>query len=221
MNKLLNNCLSIRKSVQIRTKFTKSDLHVVLLKDVPELGTAGEIILAKRGFARNFLVPNKLAYYIPRFKGKPILPDNWTAPVVIDKSWIEVITPAIVTVPYDDKLANMSVRRIYTGPSSTSTQTPESLPESELRNALAKLGALTFERVPIDSDSTNIFGSVTNADVSNLLQDQFKLIVPKEAIVMDKVKTLGIHPIQIQFSIDLEPIKLDIEVIEQPDDDEI
>ncbi|KAI8896110.1 hypothetical protein BC833DRAFT_598884 [Globomyces pollinis-pini] len=221
MNKLLNNCLSIRKFVQIRTKFTKSDLHVVLLKDVPELGTTGEIILAKRGFARNFLVPNKLAYYIPRFKGKPILPDNWTAPVVIDKSWIEVITPAIVTVPYDDKLANMSVRRIYTGPSSTSTQTLESLPESELRNALAKLGALTFERVPIDSDSTNIFGSVTNADVSNLLQDQFKLIVPKEAIVMDKVKTLGIHPIQIQFSIDLEPIKLDIEVIEQPDDDEI
>ena len=36
------------------------DLKVFLLKDVDKVGMAGEIIKAKEGYARNYLIPKKL-----------------------------------------------------------------------------------------------------------------------------------------------------------------
>lgn len=37
-------------------------MQVVLRQDVEKLGTAGEVVSVKDGYARNFLVPRKLAY---------------------------------------------------------------------------------------------------------------------------------------------------------------
>lgn len=36
-------------------------MEVILTKDVERIGKAGQVIKAKDGFARNFLIPNKLA----------------------------------------------------------------------------------------------------------------------------------------------------------------
>ena len=36
-------------------------MDVILLKDVENLGTAGDVVKVKPGFARNFLVPNGIA----------------------------------------------------------------------------------------------------------------------------------------------------------------
>ena len=36
-------------------------IPVILMQDMAERGTVGEIIEVKRGFARNFLIPRKMA----------------------------------------------------------------------------------------------------------------------------------------------------------------
>jgi len=36
-------------------------MEVILLKDIPSLGQAGEIVRVKDGYARNYLIPKKLA----------------------------------------------------------------------------------------------------------------------------------------------------------------
>ena len=36
-------------------------MKVILLQDVPEIGTAGQIVEVKRGHARNYLLPRRLA----------------------------------------------------------------------------------------------------------------------------------------------------------------
>ena len=40
-----------------------STLRVILLEDLPGRGKAGEEVEVKRGFARNFLIPQKKAVY--------------------------------------------------------------------------------------------------------------------------------------------------------------
>ncbi len=37
-------------------------MEVILTKDVPKLGKLGQVVKVKDGFARNFLVPRKIAY---------------------------------------------------------------------------------------------------------------------------------------------------------------
>ncbi len=37
-------------------------MNVILCKDVANLGKAGDVVKVKDGFARNFLIPNKLVY---------------------------------------------------------------------------------------------------------------------------------------------------------------
>ena len=37
-------------------------MEVILGKDVPKVGRIGDVVRVKEGFARNFLLPNKLAY---------------------------------------------------------------------------------------------------------------------------------------------------------------
>lgn len=36
-------------------------MKVILQKDVPDLGVGGEVVVVKNGFARNYLIPKKLA----------------------------------------------------------------------------------------------------------------------------------------------------------------
>jgi len=36
-------------------------MRVILREDIPKLGEAGEVVTVKRGYARNYLIPNKLA----------------------------------------------------------------------------------------------------------------------------------------------------------------
>lgn len=38
-----------------------SSIRVVLLSDLPKKGGKGEVVKVARGFARNFLIPNKIA----------------------------------------------------------------------------------------------------------------------------------------------------------------
>ncbi len=56
-------CQASFKTVN-RTAFVSrwgSTLRVLLLKNLENYGTAGEVVDVKRGYARNFLIPRKIA----------------------------------------------------------------------------------------------------------------------------------------------------------------
>ena len=50
----------------------KRNVHVVLTKDVAKLGSSGEIIRVRPGYARNFLLPRGLAFIASRANVKRI-----------------------------------------------------------------------------------------------------------------------------------------------------
>jgi hypothetical protein len=57
--------------------------------------------------ARNSLIPKKLAYYLPRIRGKVVLPENWVEKKKINTENLELITPAIILQEY--KPTNVTV----------------------------------------------------------------------------------------------------------------
>jgi hypothetical protein len=59
-----------------RFKFTKAKTHLILLTD-SSLGKKGDIITSEQEIARNLLVPLQLAYYVPRVRGKALLPPGY------------------------------------------------------------------------------------------------------------------------------------------------
>lgn len=166
-------------------------MHLVLLEDVNGLGITGDIVLADRSYARNYLVPFKKAYYVPMFLGKPILPDGWVKPVTADLEYAELITPAIVNVPYSEN-------------DSAEPGVKEILSTEELKQKLESVGLLEFSRVLIQADSDKIFGSVSGMDISQLLKSQFGLEVGIET----RLKTIGKH--QVNVSVGDDTVTLDI-----------
>ena len=165
----------------------------------------GDIVLSNLSQARNWLIPSRLAYYIPRFKGKPILPDNWTAPKKLEEGELEFITPAIVTVPYNEKAPSQGV-------ATSSKGIPSAISELELRNILETMPEpLSFVRVRISPESTRVFGSVTPQDIAAAFQERFNLSIPKEAIT-GRLKDIGVHNVLVSFSEGIEPIEIKVAI---------
>lgn len=50
-----------------------SQVQVVILKDVPNLGKVGDTVQVKLGYARNFLLPQGLATEVGSLKAKEVL----------------------------------------------------------------------------------------------------------------------------------------------------
>ncbi|TPX43111.1 hypothetical protein SeLEV6574_g05242 [Synchytrium endobioticum] len=92
-----------------RCKFKKADTHVYLLKAVDGLGERGDIVEVGLGHARNYLVPFKLAYYVPRLRGKAVLPSDWKPNAQTSQDDIAEITPAIWSDTSEIKSTEKSV----------------------------------------------------------------------------------------------------------------
>jgi ribosomal protein L9 len=73
----------------------------------PQIMAKREILLPAKvsfanlvGFARNFLIPKQYAYYVPRYRGKPILPQDWKPAVKTRQNF--KITPAFAVKDYQE-----------------------------------------------------------------------------------------------------------------------
>jgi large subunit ribosomal protein L9 len=47
-------------------------MKVILRKDIETLGNIGDIVDVKEGYARNFLIPRKIAYNCPQWESEGI-----------------------------------------------------------------------------------------------------------------------------------------------------
>jgi ribosomal protein L9 len=159
---------------------------MVLLEDVQGMGSQGDIVMANLSHARNYLVPFKKAYYVPRRMGKPILPDGWTVPVKESETILEPITPAVVYVPYTEKSTGAL----------ESVENDVLMTDQDIRTKLATI-TLVFSRVLIHQDTDKIFGSVNAADIQTELQEKYGIELDKESIDC-RLKTIGNHKVTMQ-----------------------
>ncbi|KAJ3218221.1 hypothetical protein HDU67_006330 [Dinochytrium kinnereticum] len=176
------------------------DIHLILKKDVKGLGKEGDIVLTTTKMARNYLVPFKLAYYVPRSGGKPILPEGWQPPVKKDDSLPDLILPAIFEAAADFSGRSKKAKT----PAKESTQSP--------LVSLTDIKELRFTRPVIVPGESRIFGSVSSDDIVTRLREEYKITVDKSAITLmagPRIKELGPH----QISIAVGAGKVELEVI--------
>ncbi|KAJ3241182.1 hypothetical protein HDU81_001578 [Chytriomyces hyalinus] len=171
--------------------FRKPDIHVLLHQNVPGLGVKGEIVQASLGLARNYLVPFKLAYYVPKLKGKPILPTNWQRKDDLGKDAIQTVLPAFFnpTTVSQASIANP-------------LQSKKAAAKLEGATALSQIVSLQFKRPLIDPKGRRTFGSVSPDDIVALLRDTHGISVDKADVVIEggRIKETGEHQISIRSS---------------------
>ncbi|KAJ3332000.1 hypothetical protein HDU76_001616 [Blyttiomyces sp. JEL0837] len=201
--------------------FRKPDIHVLLKENVPGLGdkggfdstfhihqvqsinnfavvwlhSTGEIVLASLGQARNYLIPFKLAYYVPRSKRLPILPEGWKPKENLSGKKNIVVLP----VGFDASLLSPTSPTLMSAIASKTSTKKKAIEIDGV--ALSAIKELTFFRPLIDPKSQRTFGSVSAEDISAMLRDSHGLVVERSAISIDapngKIKEIGKHVITI------------------------
>lgn len=133
-------------------------MKVILKQDVPDLGTAGQVIEVKAGYGRNFLFPRNMA--IPATKG------------------------SLNAIGEVKKQAEMRNKKF--------------LKEAEgVKDRIEKL-SLTTEVLVGEEDK--VFGSVTSADIAELLQKE-GITVDKRMIELESpIKVLGVYTVPVKVA---------------------
>ena len=129
-------------------------MKVILLQDVKGQGKKGQLIDVSDGYARNFLLPRKLAQ--------------------------EATADNVNTMKMNDKAAQEKRQR-----------------EREAALALSKvLKEMTLVVTAKGGGAGRLFGSVTNAEISDALAKQHKIELDKRKIVVkDPIKNVGTYTV--------------------------
>ena len=129
-------------------------MKVILLQDVKGQGKKGQLIDVSDGYARNFLLPRKLAQ--------------------------EATADNVNTMKMNDKAAQEKRQR-----------------EREAALALSKvLKDMTLVVTAKGGGAGRLFGSVTNAEISDALAKQHKIELDKRKIVVkDPIKNVGTYTV--------------------------
>ena len=125
-------------------------MKVILLQDVKGKGKKGQMIEASDGYARNYLLPRKMA--------------------------IEATADNINTMKMNDKAkAEQAARE-----------------KAQAQETAQKLKDVTVEIKAKSGNGGRLFGSITSAEVSEALKQQFGIIIDKKKIVQDEpIKSFG------------------------------
>ena len=167
------------------SKFRKPDVHVYLLQDVDNVGKKGEIILVPSESARQYYLPFKLAYYVPRDMGKPILPDNW-APIESATIQFEKILPVFGIEGYTEEEVEQDVKTV-------DNKLIEAIHLSNYTK-LKDLTDLEFCKSCIESGQgiKKIYGSVNVDDIIQEISRLYDVSIDKSQVFLkDKIKTTG------------------------------
>jgi large subunit ribosomal protein L9 len=136
-------------------------MKVILRQDVPELGTAGQVIEVKAGYGRNFLIPRNLA--IPATKGS---------------------LSAIGEVKKQSEIRAKKLRK-----------------EADVvKDRIEKL-SLTTEVLVGDEDK--VFGSVTSADITELLKKEGVTVDKRMVELENPIKALGVYTVPVKVAKDV------------------
>ncbi|MFH1220553.1 MAG: 50S ribosomal protein L9 [Candidatus Eisenbacteria bacterium] len=137
-------------------------MELILLEDVKDLGKRGERIAVKDGFARNYLLPRKLAL--------PATPRG-----------VKMLEQA-------EKMRTVREIKVHRE-------------AEELAKALNKVSCTAEVQAGEDD---RVFGSVTSADVGELLKAQGFDIDKRKIVIDEPLKALGVYTITVRLHADVE-----------------
>ncbi len=219
-----------------RTKFRKPDVHVYLKQDVPGLGEQGEIVLSPLGLARNTLLPLGLAYYLPKWRGKPVLPEGWAPKVRAEELELEVITPAAMSAEVAARFlhpaaAVAGTRASRKGSASAATTTAETDTASASPDILERgmpafvdvvrslaSAPLSFHRKA--NDSHTLYASLHPQDVVEELLAQYKVRLAVQDVQLPRIRELGAYPATLHLGEGEDPVPLRVVVLREEEEGE-
>jgi large subunit ribosomal protein L9 len=170
-------------------------MEIILLQDVDKLGKKGDVAHVAKGYARNFLMPRKLA---------------------------EIATPARVAVArqiMEEKAARATPGRIAQVRKMMEEKAAQVRREAEradeTRETLAKT-VLTIT-APVGTGE-RLFGSVTNQDIAQAIYEARKIRVDKHNVDLgEPIKTVGTYMVKVAVHSSVEPAE--VKVIVAPEED--
>ncbi len=144
-------------------------MKVILKEDVKNLGTAGTVVNVADGFARNFLIPKKLA--------------------------VEANTKNIKALEHERKKIEEAARKA----------------KEMAKEVSARLSSVTIEIKAKAGEEGKLFGSITNADISDALKKEGFEIDRKKIIVEEPIKRLGSYTVNVKVHQDITvPINVNV-----------
>jgi large subunit ribosomal protein L9 len=132
-------------------------MQIILQEDVDKLGTRGQVVEVKAGYARNFLLPRKLALEAS--------PGNMKR---LERMRATFAKKSAVEVADAQKLAEL-------------------------------LAAVSLEITRKSGENDQLFGSVTNADISEALAAQGFTIDKKKIVLAGPIKAIGEYEVPLKL----------------------
>jgi large subunit ribosomal protein L9 len=148
-------------------------MELILLDDVESLGKRGERIVVKDGYARNFLLPRKLA--------------------------LPATDRGVKMMQQVEKMRAVRELKIHKE-------------AEELAKALNRVSCTAEVQAGEDD---RVFGSVTSADISELLKAQGFDVDKRKVMIEEPLKALGVYTIPIKLHHDVEA-KVKVWVVKKP-----
>lgn len=137
---------------------SKKVIKVVLQQNIQKLGASNEVIKVSAGYARNFLIPNKMAKVA-------------TNGILKQQKFYEAVKEEKLRIARED------AKRIQ-----------QLLEEIQKFSVSKKTG-----------DGQNIFGSVTEKEVAQIINSTANTNIEKQNISLPEIKTIGIYNIEIKL----------------------
>ena len=131
-------------------------MEILLIDNVSKLGQRGDVVTVKDGYARNFLLPRKLAL--------PVTAGN--------KRQIEL---------EKERAQKLRAKEL-----------------ADAQSLAEKIGALSLSIAKKAGESGHLFGSVTNAEVADLLKAK-GFTVDRHAITVPHVKDVGAYSVEVRL----------------------
>jgi large subunit ribosomal protein L9 len=147
-------------------------MQIILQEDVEKLGTRGEVVEVKEGYARNFLLPHKLA-----------LPANASNLKRLEKIRATLAKRTATERDQAQVLANTlaGVTVTLVRKAGENDQLFGSVTSADLAEALAKQGyTVDKRRIQLDEPIKLIGESMVNAKLHADVTAQFKVVVTRE-----------------------------------------
>nr|YP_009315629.1 Ribosomal protein L9 [Liagora brachyclada]SCW24287.1 Ribosomal protein L9 [Liagora brachyclada] len=136
----------------------KKKIQLILNSSQEHLGKSGSVVQVAQGYARNYLLPQKIAEPVTK---------NKLSYIKYQKA--------------KQDLVNQEKRKLAI----------------DIKSQLEAINKFSIKRKV--SDSNNIFGSITDKDINEIITQTTGITLEKYQITMPSIKTIGLYDISIQL----------------------